>query len=149
MIKTYELPEEINKLADATQVNAKDILQYVKNLSNNISKVSGNLDLVFDYALSMMDNITEFGKGVEGVGKLAKQDIDINQIVLTKIESINEIMDKAQEALKEQNNAFKEVSKSVEDMNNTIQTNAGTAEELASSADSLNNLAVDLREKIK
>jgi methyl-accepting chemotaxis protein len=140
---------EINKLADETQMNSKDILKYVKNLSVNIQQVSTNLDKVFDLSLKMIDNVTDFGKGVSDVGILAQQDIEINQRVLKKVEEINVMMDNSQNALTEQNIAFDEVSKSITDMNNTVQTNAGTAEELASSADHLNQLAINLGDKIK
>jgi methyl-accepting chemotaxis protein len=140
---------EINKLADETQTNSKDILKYVRNLSNNIQQVSVNLDSVFDLSIKMIDNIQNFGKGVEDVGALAKQDMDINQNVLSQVEEIDSLMDRTQNALKEQNIAFDEVAKTISDINNTIQTNAGTAEELAGSADGLNQLAKDLEEKIK
>ena len=141
--------DEIDKLAGQTQSNSKDILQYIKNLNNNMQGVSKSLDTVFDTVLQMIVHITEFGEGVINVGGLAKQDTDINKAIMKEAELISSIMDNLQSAVKEQQIAFEEVSKSITDMNNTVQTNAGTAEELASSAESLNHLAMDLQEKIK
>lgn len=139
--------DEINKLADETQHNAREILSYISNLSENITRVAHDIDTVFDSTISMIEKIHDFGRGVEEVGELAKQDIEINQDISTYTSSIVDIINFVQAAINEQQIAIEEVAKSITDMNQTVQTNAGTAEELASSADSLNDMVEELKDK--
>lgn len=140
---------EVTKLADQTQGNAKEILSYVKNLSENLLNVNKQLDILFDKSAILITDIDEIGKHIDDILKLSNENVRINQRTLGDAEVVINLMNIVQNAIKEEQIAIEEVSKSITEMNNTVQTNAGTAEELASSADSLKGLAENLEGKIK
>lgn len=140
------IADEINKLSNKTADNAKEILNYLNNLDNSVKAISSNLDSILEIALKMISGVTAFGDGVEKVGNLAREDLNLNIEVQEDTNNITKLIDQISIMVNEQKVALEEVSKSIASMSEMIQTNAGGAEELSSSVDSINEMIKNLKE---
>ncbi len=140
--------EEIGKLAEKTQVNAKEITRLVGETNNELKVTSDSLGNVANVAESIAQIGERFGDIINEVAGLSERDLEINRNMQRNAESVLGGSNELKMSMEELKLAINEITKSLSVINESTQHLASGTEELTGTADglvkSINELNVNL-----
>ncbi len=88
-------------------------------------------------------------KEVETGMKNSKQTADILTQIISKIETVNDMIDEIANISKEQKDAVDEINAGLTQINNSVQQNSAISQEVATSTRDLTNLALQQKQKVE
>jgi methyl-accepting chemotaxis protein len=141
--------EEIGKLADKTQTNAKDITRLVEQTDSRLTLTGDSLKKVNDASDEIMRLSGDFGSIVMSVHELSSEDLMLNDSVQDNAESVLKGSDDIRIALEELKVAIDEIIRSISVINASTQELASGSERLKSTADSVMSSTDDLLNVLK
>jgi methyl-accepting chemotaxis protein len=141
--------EEIGKLADKTQTNAKDITKLVEQTDSRLTLTSDSLKKVYEASDDIMRLSGDFGSIVLGVHELSAEDLMLNDSVQNSAESVLKGSQDIQIALEELKVAIDEIIRSISIINTSTQQLASGSEGLKSTADTVMSSTNDLLKVLK
>ena len=141
--------EEIGKLAEKTQANAKDITRLVEQTDSRLTLTSDSLKKVYDASDDIMRLSGDFGTIVLGVHELSAEDLILNDSVQERAELVLRGSDEIRIALDERKVAIDEIIRSITIINSSTQQLASGSENLKSTADSVKGSTSDLLNVLK
>jgi methyl-accepting chemotaxis protein len=136
--------EEIGKLAEKTQTNAKDITRLVEQTDSRLTLTSDSLKKVYEASDDIMRLSGDFGSIVMGVHELSSEDLMLNDSVQNSAESVLKGAQDIHIALEELKVAIDEIIRSISIINSSTQQLASGSEGLKSTADSVMSSTNDL-----
>lgn len=140
--------DEISKLADQTAMSIKEIDNLIKSTGSEIQKGKVDVNDVTEKITSVVASTGEIVAMMKRIFNYVKKQQDLNGIVNTGLESVENESNKIAMWIDEQNQAFNEILKSVAEINMTIQSSATESEAMAKNAKKISTLAVSLEEII-
>ena len=129
--------EEIGKLAEKTQVYAKEITDLVGTTNNEMKLTSRSLINVGDASKKISGIVDKFGRLVTEVNSLSINDLNINREVQESAEIVLSGSEEVKTAMEELKKAIDEIAKSLSIMNESTQRLASRSEELSGTATNL------------
>jgi methyl-accepting chemotaxis protein len=141
--------EEIGKLAEKTQTNAKDITKLVEQTDSRLTLTSDSLKKVYEASDDIKRLSGDFGSIVMGVHELSSQDLMLNDSVNGNAESVLKGSEDIRVALEELKVAIDEIIRSISIINSSTQELASGSEKLKSTADSVMSSTSDLLKVLK
>jgi methyl-accepting chemotaxis protein len=141
--------EEIGKLAEKTQSNAKDITRLVAQTDSRLTLTSDSLRKVYEASDEIMRLSGDFGSIVLGVHELSSEDLILNENVQEKAELVLKGSDEIRTALEEWKIAIDEILRSIAIINSSTQQLASGSENLKATADSVKGSTHDLLNVLK
>jgi methyl-accepting chemotaxis protein len=141
--------EEIGKLAEKTQTNAKDITRLVEQTDSRFTLTSDSLKKVYEASDDIMRLSEDFGSIVLGVHELSAEDLMLNDSVQNSAESVLKGAQDIHIALEELKVAIDEIIRSISIINTSTQQLASGSEGLKSTADSVMSSTNDLLKVLK
>ncbi|MBN1498885.1 MAG: hypothetical protein JW982_01905 [Spirochaetes bacterium] len=138
--------QEIGKLADMTQSNAKDITKLVQITDNEMENTSKALNNVNMSSEEVLHLASRFGNLVIEVNKISEEDLSINSKLQSSSVSILEESESINSSMQELKSALLEITKAISVINESTQNLASGAEDITGSSDNLANSAEKLTE---
>ncbi len=136
--------DEIGKLADNTSGNLKSINAMFAASNQQIGKAVGQMENFITSLNRMIEFIEEFSSRIDGVGTLARRDLELNQAARRSLEDVLSEAGNIVSATNEQKTALEEVARSVAVINNTTQEMASGSEELSGNSSEIARMAQNL-----
>ncbi|MBN1532856.1 MAG: hypothetical protein JXA20_09355 [Spirochaetes bacterium] len=127
--------QEIGKLAEQTQRNAKSITTLVDGTVGELRDTGNALSKATESAGEVMSLVTEFGQLIAEVERLNQENLQMNDTIHTKASMVLEGTNNVKNAMQEQQVATNEISKSVNSINESTQDLAVKSADLAAIAD--------------
>lgn len=141
--------EEIGKLAEKTQLNAKDITKLVGDTDVELKLTSDSLVTVASKSSAIASIIEKFGAIVSHVNTLSRNDLEINKGMQKKIEGILSGSVELNTSMDELKIAIHEIMDVVSMINESTQRLAGGALDLSSTAEGLVDASGKINEMLK
>ncbi len=129
--------DEVGKLAEKTQMNAKEITGLVKTTENEMLVTSQTLQKVNLSSEEVLKLASSFGDIVAEVNKISESDLVMNEQLQKNAAEVLDGSDDIKRSMEELKNAIDEISKSVVVINTATQDLAAGAEEISGSSESL------------
>lgn len=136
--------EEIGKLAEKTQVNAKEITRLVGDTNNELHLTSESLANVADSSISIATIVERFGGIIAEVNALSESDLEINRQMQKNTEQVLDGSNELKMSMEELKVAINEITKSLAIINESTQHLASGSEELSGTANGLVKTTDDL-----
>jgi len=140
--------DEISKLADQTAQSIKEIANLITTTGSEIQKGRDDVKDVTDKITSVVASTGEIVSMMKKIYDFVRKQQELNSVVNTGLESVENESNKIALWIDEQNQAFNEILKSVAEINLTIQSAATESEAMARNAKKISALAVSLEEMI-
>ncbi|HQO39624.1 MAG TPA: methyl-accepting chemotaxis protein, partial [Spirochaetota bacterium] len=140
--------DEISKLADQTAISIKEIANLITSTGSEIQKGKVDVNDVTEKITSVVASTGEIVAMMKKIYKFVKNQQELNSVVNTGLQSVENESNKIAMWIDEQNHAFNEILKSVAEINMTVQSSATESESMAKNAKKISTLAVSLEELI-
>ena len=141
--------EEIGKLAEKTQVNAKEITKLVEQTDDRLALTSESLAKVDEGSDSIMKLSSDFGTLVTEVHGLSQKDLTLNQDVQASAQAVLKGSEDVNVALEELKTAIDEITNSISVINSSTQQLASGSDDLKDVADSVMTSTEELVDVLK
>ncbi|GIX41583.1 MAG: methyl-accepting chemotaxis protein [Leptospiraceae bacterium] len=138
--------QEINRLAESSLENAKNINKIIKNSASFIEKGSNSTDFTKNQIQNQYEQIK---KVVAFFGELRiriSEQIELNQTLLNSLETIHHLSKEIDEISKEQTQSADTVNKTIAEMEKGIMELTQKSQELSHNITKLNELAKKIEE---
>ncbi|HON78812.1 MAG TPA: methyl-accepting chemotaxis protein [Spirochaetota bacterium] len=129
--------DEVGKLAEKTQVNAKEITALVAATDRELTETSRALENVNAATKDVLEYAASFGSFVMEVNRISEEDLQMNDSVQKDVQGVLEGSEEIKVAMEELKNAIMEITKSISIINTATQDLASGAEELSGSAENI------------
>jgi methyl-accepting chemotaxis protein len=136
--------EEIGKLAEKTQVNAKEITRLVGDTNGELKLTSDSLVKVAETSKGIAQIVERFGGIIAEVNSLSDRDLEINRQMQQNTGNVLAGSDELKMSMEELKIAINEITKSLSIINESTQHLASGSEELSGTANGLVNSASEL-----
>ncbi len=136
--------EEIGKLAEKTQVNAKEITKLVGETNGELKVTSDALVNVVNTSKGIADIVERFGALIGEVHALSMKDLELNRGVQQNAEHVLNGSNELKMSMEELKIAINEITRSLSIINESTQHLASGSEELSGSANGLVQTAEEL-----
>ncbi|HOO72632.1 MAG TPA: methyl-accepting chemotaxis protein [Spirochaetota bacterium] len=136
--------EEIGKLAEKTQLNAKEITRLVGDTNRELQLTSDSLVNVGNTSVGIAEIVEKLATMIAEVNDLSNSDLEINSQVQKHAEGILGGSTELKTSMEELKSAIDEITKSLSIINESTQHLASGSEELAGTAQGLVQSAEDL-----
>jgi len=141
--------DEVGKLAEKTQLNAKEITNLVKTTDSEMKLTNLALTNVKKSSEEVLKLASQFGELVVEVNKISESDLSMNTKLQENATAVLTGSGEIKSSMQELKSALEEITKSVSVINESTQNLASGAEEISSSsenlADSTDKLTVILK----
>ncbi len=136
--------EEIGKLAEKTQLNAKEITRLVGDTNGELKLTSDSLVNVANASRSIAQIVERFGGIIAEVDSLSNRDLEINREMQKNAEHVLGGSNELKMSMEELKIAINEITRSLSIINESTQHLASGSEELSGTANGLVKSADDL-----
>ncbi|MBN1498353.1 MAG: hypothetical protein JXA07_16395 [Spirochaetes bacterium] len=136
--------EEIGKLAEKTQVNAKEITRLVGDTNTELKVTSDSLENVADASKGIAQIAERFSGIIADVNGLSEKDLRMNRQMQVNAEEVLGGSAELKNSMEELKVAINEITKSLSIINESTQQLASGSEELSGTANGLVRSADDL-----
>lgn len=137
--------DEVGKLAEKTQINAKEITALVAATDRELTETSRALENVNAATKDVLEYAASFGSFVMEVNRISEDDLQMNDRVQQDVQGVLEGSEEINVAMEELKNAIMEITKSISIINTSTQDLASGAEELSGSAENITGSTRELR----
>lgn len=137
--------DEVGKLAEKTQMNAKEITSLVTATDRELTETSGALENVNEATKDVLEYAASFGSFVVEVNRISQEDLQRNEDVQKDVHGVFNGSEEIKVAMEELKSAIMEITKSISIINTSTQDLASGAEELSGSAENVTRSIVELR----
>ncbi|HPB83430.1 MAG TPA: methyl-accepting chemotaxis protein, partial [Spirochaetota bacterium] len=137
--------DEVGKLAEKTQINAKEITALVAATDRELTETSRALENVNAATKDVLEYAASFGSFVMEVNRISEDDLQMNDRVQQDVQGVLEGSEEINVAMEELKNAIMEITKSISIINTSTQDLASGAEELSGSAENITGSTKELR----
>lgn len=138
--------DEVGKLAEKTQVNAKEITALVSNTEKEMQMTNDTLAKVNESSEEVLKVASTFGEIVMDVNRSSEMDLSMNGELQANASTVLKGSEEIRSSMHELKFALEEITKSVSVINESTQSLAAGAEEINVLAVDLSDSAVDLNE---
>lgn len=129
--------DEVGKLAEKTQMNAKEITGLVKNTENEMLMTSQTLEKVNITSEEVLKLASSFGDIVAEVNRISERDLSMNEQLQKNAAEVLDGSDDIKRSMEELKYSIEEITKSVTVINSSTQDLAAGAEEINGTSESL------------
>jgi len=141
--------DEVGKLAEKTQLNAKDITNLVQITDSEMKITSQALTNVNISSEEVLKLASQFGELVVEVNKISENDLSMNKKLQENAANVLSGSNEIKSSMQELKFALEEITKSVSVINESTQNLASGAEEISSSSGNLADSADKLTAILK
>jgi methyl-accepting chemotaxis protein len=141
--------EEISKLADQTAASIKEIDQYIKSNSDEISRGMASISETTSTIMSIIEGINRISLMMEEIAKTMGEQKSISGSVRENSLTVQHRAEEIKYSTDEQKKAMDEIVKSISHINELTQANASGAEEISGSSENLAAMAETLKESVE
>jgi len=136
--------DEVGKLAEKTQVNAKEITSLVSLTEKEMQMTNDTLAKVNESSEEVLNVASKFGDIVMDVNSISQKDLTMNEELQSNASTVLKGSDEIKSSMQELKFALEEIAKSIAVINESTQSLAAGAEEITVSSQDLSDSAVDL-----
>lgn len=129
--------DEVGKLAEKTQINAKEITALVKITDSEMKLTSQALTNVNKSSEEVLKLASQFGELVVEVNKISEDDLSMNTKLQENAQLVFNGSSEIRSSMQELKFALDEITKSISVINESTQDLASGAEEISSSSENL------------
>ncbi len=129
--------DEVGKLAEKTQMNAKEITSLVKTTETEMLMTSQTLEKVNLSSEEVLKLASSFGEIVAEVNRISENDLSMNESLQGNAVDVLNGSDEIRRSMEELKSAIDEITKSITVINSSTQDLAGGAEEINGTSESL------------
>ncbi len=137
--------DEVGKLAEQTQVNAKEITRLVQQTEFEMVSTSQALENVNRASADVINLAESFGAHVMEVNEISQEDMRLNSELQRNAGDVLDGSSELKMAMTELKTALEEITKSISVINESTQDLAAGAEQISSTADRIADSAAQLR----
>lgn len=141
--------DEVGKLAEKTQVNAKEITTLVSTTEKEMQMTNDTLAKVNESSEEVLKVASTFGDIVTEVNRISEMDLTMNGELQENASIVLKGSEEIKISMQELKFAMEEITKSISVINESTQSLAAGAEEINVLAIDLSDSAVDLNEILK
>lgn len=138
--------DEVSKLAEQTQVNAKEITSLVSATNAQLSATSLALENVNRATKDVLQYAADFGNYVIEVNAISSEDLNVNEQVQGNVQKVMEGAEEIAISMDDLKNAIQEITNSIGIINESTQDLASGAEQLSSASQNISFSAKDLQD---
>jgi methyl-accepting chemotaxis protein len=141
--------DEVGKLAEKTQINAKEITTLVTTTEKEMQMTNDTLAKVNESSEEVLKVASTFGEIVTEVNRISEMDLSMNGELQENASIVLKGSEEIKISMQELKFAMEEITKSISVINESTQSLAAGAEEINVLAIDLSDSAVDLNEILK
>ncbi len=141
--------DEVGKLAEKTQINAKEITTLVTTTEKEMQMTNDTLAQVNESSEEVLKVASTFGDIVTEVNRISEMDLAMNGELQENASIVLKGSEEIKSSMQELKFAMEEITKSISVINESTQSLAAGAEEINVLAIDLSDSAVDLNEILK
>lgn len=137
--------DEVGKLAEKTQVNAREITTLVAATDREITETGRALEQVEQATRDVLEFAAAFGSHVMEVNGISEEDLRMNDGVQRDVQGVLAGSEEIRVAMEELKNAIAEITRSIGLINTSTQSLASGAQELRGAVSSINGSTLQLQ----